>query len=130
MKNTDQNENGGLSMNPKKRRKPTKVTESITTPELPPVDSEVSHALANMLQNSIDKYAEVAEKQNRESREDFKSLEAVMTEFLDDYIIIGHTLDGQRVVIRYTATPGDLDKLTELCKKVLVRMMVQEQNGE
>jgi len=57
-------------------------------------------------------------------------LQPIVSEFLDDFLIIGHTLTGQRVVIRYTATPADLDKLTELSRKVLIRMMNQEENND
>lgn len=95
-----------------------------------PENDIISETLANILQNEINKYANVVDKYTKETRSDFECLQPIISEFLEDFIIIGHTLDGQRVVIRYTATPADLDKLTELCKKVLVRMLIQEQNGE
>jgi len=93
-------------------------------------DGEVRNAICNLIQNTVAKYSNMAENQLKDTRDDFESLQAIISEFLEDYIIIGHTLDGQRVVIRYTPTPADLDGLTELCKKVLVRMMIQEQSGQ
>lgn len=142
MKEHNSNKSDSFSDKPKKKRKPAKEINNIEFPDTPvvhaiPLESDnnlpdevkVSQALANILQNTINKYSEAAEKQLKEQREDFDSLQPIISEFLDDFLLIGHTIDGQRVVMRYTATPADLDKLTELCKKVLVRMMIQEQNG-
>ena len=93
-------------------------------------DGEARNAISNLIQNTVAKYSNLAENQLKDTRDDFESLQAIVSEFLEDYIIIGHTLDGQRVVIRYTPTPADSDGLTELCKKVFVRMMIQEQSGQ
>ena len=92
-------------------------------------EDAVSRMIAAMLKESIDKYGEAADKEFNDQREDFDSLQPIISEFLDDFIIIGHSIDGQRVVMRYTPTPASLDSLTELCKKVLVRMMIEEQGG-
>ena len=86
-------------------------------------------AIANIIQNSVDKFGKIANNQLKDTRTDFDCLQPIVSEFLEDFIIIGHTLEGQRVVMRYTSSPADMDKLTELCKKVLVRMMIQEQSG-
>ena len=143
MKEQDPNKSDSFSDKPKKKRKPTKTVDNEIKfhsipimPSMPPTpednlsdEMKIPQALANILQNTINKYSDVAEKQLKEQREDFDCLQPVISEFLDDFLLIGHTIDGQRVVMRYTATPADLDKLTELCKKVLVRMMIQEQNG-
>ena len=146
MKNTDPNKSGFFSGKPKKKRKTTKPIENIGSSNVPfvgipivpqttasvspePESAEVTQTLANILQNTINKYSESAEKTVKDTREDFDTLQPIISEFLDDFLLIGHTIDGQRVVMRYTATPADLDKLTELSKKVLIRMMIQEQNG-
>ena len=91
---------------------------------------ELKKTIANILKNSAEKYSEIAEKELKDTRDDFDALQPIVSEFLDDFIIIGHTLEGNRVVMRYTSTPADMDKFTELCKKVLVRMMIQEARGE
>lgn len=146
MKNTDSDKSGFFSGKPKKKRKTTKPVENIGSSDVPLVgipivpqttasvessteSAEMAQTLANILQNTINKYSDAAEKTVKETREDFDTLQPIISEFLDDFILIGHTIDGQRVVMRYTSTPADLDKLTELCKKVLIRMMIQEQNG-
>ena len=146
MKNTNSDKSDFFPGKPKRKRKSPKAIENIgpsdlsldRLPDSPitptsvapvPENAGMSQTLANILQNTINKYSEAAEKQTKDSREDFDTLQPIISEFLDDFILIGHTIDGQRVVMRYTSTPADLDKLTELCKKVLIRMMIQEQNG-
>lgn len=112
------------------REKGVPVDMQETDPSLVDIEEAMKQTIANIIQNSTNQYEKVAENQFKETRDDFECLQPIVSEFLDDFLIIGHTLDGQRVVIRYTKTPADMDKLTELCKKVLVRMMIAEQNGQ
>lgn len=102
---------------------------SPTQQSMTPEESEQIKTLNEIIQNSMQRYADIVDNQLRETRNDFENLRPIVSEYLDDFIIIGHTLEGERVVMRYTVTPADLDKLTELCKKVLIQMMIQEQNG-
>jgi hypothetical protein len=127
-----------LSSIPKKRgRKSIKdKTAPVATIGAPEMDHTLNtdkeameKAIANIIQNSVDKFGKIANNQLKDTRTDFDCLQPIVSEFLEDFIIIGHTLEGQRVVMRYTSSPADMDKLTELCKKVLVRMMIQEQSG-
>jgi hypothetical protein len=112
----------------KKESKPVKAKKTSTSNS--DENEETRAAIANLLQNTVEKYAEAADNQLKSTRDDFETLQSIISEFLEDYLVIGHTLDGQRVVIRYTSSPAALDGLTELSKKVLVRMMQQEQLGQ
>lgn len=94
------------------------------------INKELQQTLANIIQNGAKKYGDIANNQLKETRNDFEVLLPIVSEFLENFMIIGHSLDGQRVVARYTKNPAGIDALTELCKKVLVNMMIQEQNGE
>lgn len=123
----DMNSENG-SNKPKRKRKASKIQAP-----LPPSMEEESAAtqlISNLINSSIEKYNDIVEREAKEARDDFESLQPLISEYVDDFILIGHTLDGQRVVMRYAPTPADLDKLTELCKKVLVKMMIQESKGE
>lgn len=118
----------------KKSRKITK-TETIPDPSIKTTDEiedneKAREAITRLIKNSVEKYSGIADNQLKNTRDDFECLQGIVSEFLEDFMIIGHTLDGQRVVIRYTSTPAQLDSLTELCKKVLVRMMSLEQTGQ
>lgn len=120
---------------PIKSTKNRNVTASEANPIIPDKTKDISEevtkqVISNILKNGVEKYAKMADNQLKEPREDFETLQAIVSEFLEDFIIIGHTLEGQRVVIRYTASPAELDALTELSKKVLARMIIQEQLGE
>ena len=135
MKSDNLNNSDLVSNKPTKKL--SKASKNKTLLVEPPDNSSLinneeltKQTIANIIQNSVDKYTEIAANQLKDTRDDFDALQTITSEFLEDFIIIGHTLDGQRVVMRYTATPADLDKLTELCKKVLVRMMIQESHGE
>ena len=94
------------------------------------IDELLKKTIDNILQNGADKYADMANKHHRETRKDFDVLQPLVSEFLENFIIIGHTLDGERIVAQYTKNPAGLDGLTELCKKVLVQMMIQESHDE
>lgn len=130
-------DSSSLPEKPKKKRSRMikDKTASLEVPAVPaeeapmePMDEAVKQTLSNIVQNSVDKYIEPAYKDPyKEQRDDFQHLQPIISEFLDDFILIGHTLDGQRVVIRYTKTPADLDKLTELFRRVFMRMMAQDQ---
>ena len=117
----------------KKMSKTTKAKNISERSLTSPLDIEdgkkTREIITNLIKNSVEKYSEIANNQLKNTRDDFECLQGIISEFLEDFMIIGHTLDGQRVVIRYTSTPAQLDSLTELCKKILVRMMTQEQTG-
>ena len=119
------------------KKKSRKITKTETTPD-PSIkttdeiedNEKAREAITRLIKNSVEKYSGIVDNQLKNTRDDFECLQGIVSEFLEDFMIIGHTLDGQRVVIRYTSTPAQLDSLTELCKKVLVRMMSLEQTGQ
>lgn len=124
---------GSLPEKPKKKRSRIikETPASLEAPLIPspdtPVEETTQQTISNIVQNTVDKYVEPAHKDPyKEQRDDFQHLQPILSEFLDDFLLLGHTLDGQRVVIRYTKTPADLDKLTELFRRVFVRMMAQD----
>ncbi len=142
------NTSDSFSDKPRKVGRPKKKCSTVLVPvvatpktnlpsNLPPdltdnkeIDEVLKQTINNILQNGADKYTEMANKYHREARKDLELLQPIISEFLENFIVIGHTLDGERVVARYTKNPAGLDGLTELCKKVLVGMMIQESHGE
>jgi hypothetical protein len=104
--------------------------EKIPLEKTPMEETPIDKMLSQLIAGSVDKYSRVVDKQYQETRNDFDCLQPILTEFLDDFLIIGHTLEGQRLVMRYADSPIQLDALTELSKKVLVRMLMQEQSGD
>jgi hypothetical protein len=84
----------------------------------------------NILTKQVEKYKEIAEEELKDQRMDYICLQKVTSEFLTDYIIIGHNFEGQRVLIKTADTPAKIDSLNELCKKLLIHLMMQEQNTQ
>ena len=138
MKDTNMDKLDSLSDKPKRKNQktikskdtPLVIPESGADPALIETTEAMRQTVENIIKNSVNQYADIAEKQLKETRDDFDALQPIISEFLDEFMLIGHTLEGQRVVMRYTSTQADADKLSELCKKVLVRMMIQEQSGQ
>jgi hypothetical protein len=116
------------SASSKKKAKEKKIKCVETKPEshTNAIDDALKQKLADIINNKIEQYSDTIDIKKTTYREDFNCLQPIVSEFLDDFLIIGHSLDGQRVVIRYTATPGDLDKLTELSRRVFIRMLNQD----
>lgn len=118
-----------------KTKKPATVP---TTPDttLPSDDKQLikdtNKILNDLLKRAGDTeaYKEAAEKKFSKSKEDFEVLVNILREYLDDFVVIGHTLEDDRVVIRYAKTPGEEDKLNELSKKTLIQMLMAEDRGE
>lgn len=130
-----------------KKKEEQKVPENLLPPQIPlgaplttnhPIPSvanlpqssgEATDYTNKILNAAIKKYKDVVESDVAEFREDIGSLQHITSEFLDDFIIIGHTANKQRVVIRYARSPKDLDGLMQLSKKVLMRMIVEEETN-
>ena len=140
MNDMDSNKANSVPNKPKKRGHKTNKGSVLPVPISIPVPMPVtpmatpkaereqvmSTAITKALDITVNKYADAAAKHNKEQREDFDCLQPIISEFLDDFLLIGHTIDGQRVTMKYTSTPADVDKLTELCKKVFVKMMASD----
>ncbi len=77
----------------------------------------------NVLKNGYNRYNEIIEQERREYNDDIDALQATVGEFLNDFIIIGHTPDDRRMIVRYSPTPKDYDALKELSRECLIRML-------
>jgi hypothetical protein len=111
---------------------PTEKIPMENTPmeNTPMEETAIEEMLSQLIAGSVHKYSHDTNKQFQDAREDYNCLQPILTEFLDDFLIIGHTPVGQRLVMRHAESPVQLDALTELSKKVLVRMLMQEQSGD
>lgn len=125
----DENAN---SLDNTSKKKPKKAKATKVDPNVAPtsVDDALKQKLTDIINNKIEQYSDTIDIKKTTRREDFNCLQPIVSEFLDDFLIIGHSLDGQRVVIRYTATPGDLDKLTELSRRVFIKMLSQDARND
>lgn len=58
--------------------------------------------------------------QKKEGQEDYKILYMNISEFLESFITIGYTFDGQRVLIQHYPSPRDRDAMMEFLKNVFI----------
>ena len=103
---------------------PLSTLAPINSAQLTEIGTDADTALLNnLLQSSIDQYQATVDKQLKVIKQDISTLENVLAEYLDDYIVIGHTLNSERVVIRYASNPKDYDALRELSREYLIRLV-------
>ena len=83
-------------------------------------DSEYMNGL---LENSMEKYRDVVKREMQDYPENLDGLQAVVSEYLDDFIILGHTPDDSRIILRYAPTPKGYDALKDLVRNYLVKIV-------
>ena len=64
--------------------------------------------------------AENTRKRNLENLRDYATLEQVVTEFMDTFLLIGYNLEGQRVLIQKCSNSRDQDALVELVRNITI----------
>lgn len=88
-------------------------------------ESTESKVIKQILRESVEQYQAIVEKQNRPAEKDVTKIEGFLCEYFDDYLIIGHTPNEERVVLRYASTIKDFDALNELVKQVCFKIMAE-----
>lgn len=91
--------------------------------------SESSETMNDLLSVGFDRYRQLVNDEYVELNQNVESLEGIVNEFLNDFLIVGHTVLGQRVVIRSAKNPRDYDALTDLMKRTIMKMFMEEQGG-
>lgn len=120
--NSKQNDKNKLPVPPgiqKRRGRPCKTDVNIDS---------VSN-VESTLNLAFNKYKTVANEEFVEINSNIDNLQNMVTEYLTDFMIIGHTILGQRVVIRFAKNSKDYDALADLTKKTIIRMFIEEQQG-
>ena len=113
-------------------KKPDPVPTNIPIPPKPravitssiPKENEV--VTSQVLNNSLEKYKTIANEEFLDYKGNIDSLQSMISEYLTDFIVIGHTVLGQRVFFRTAKTAKEMDALIELFKKTFVKTMSEE----
>lgn len=82
------------------------------------------------ISKSISEYKQRVIKKAVSSQEDIDALQAILLEHLDDFLIIGHTVDERRVIMRYAPSPVRYDGLNELSRQYLIATLMNPELGE
>ena len=99
----------------------TKAPAPTPTPEIvakiKPLTVEESKMFLRQINDFLDKKKT---SQKKENQEDYKILHMNISEFLESFITIGYTFDGQRVLIQHYPSPRDRDAMMEFLKNVFI----------
>ena len=107
-----------------KPRKKKKQDTTVPVASSKPMETEDLQFINETLARSFDRYHQTVEREMRDYNDDADALQTTVREFLDDFIIIGHTIDERRIVVRYAPTPKGYDSLKELSREYLMRMFM------
>lgn len=95
---------------------------------IPSPDNSLPPAEHDMLQKLINSSASKKLKPSRTRtvssvQDDANKIHAHLTEYFDDFILIGHTVSGERVVIQYAPTSQKADAIKQAMGEVLHRLV-------
>lgn len=110
-----------------KKRAAKKVTpKKIVNDVVPAEPTEDQEFINDLLQNSIDQYKKLVDREASDYRDELGQLQNQITEYMDDFVLIGHTVNEKRVVMRYAPSPRGYDGLKELTREYLMRMVMND----
>jgi hypothetical protein len=114
------------SNNKKRTKKPQQI--SSTTPTLSSMDKiedtekKLYDALNSVeLKRSMDKWLKTNEGKNSVIIRDLTILKGIIEEYLNSFIVMGYTLEGERVILQSYNSPKDKDALMEFLKNVFIQ---------
>jgi hypothetical protein len=78
------------------------------------------------LQKALDKWLKQNIQENKIMSRDLTLLKSIISEYLDSYLLLGYSMEGQRIVIQSFNTAKDKDALMEFLKNIFIQ---QQQNN-
>lgn len=73
------------------------------------------------LKKSMDKWLKTAEGRQATVLRDLSILKGINEEYLDSFLLLGYTIDGERTVIQSYKSPKDKDALMEFLKIIFLQ---------
>ena len=77
------------------------------------------------LKKSMDRWLKTNEGQNSITMRDLTILKGINEEYLNSFIILGYTMEDERVVIQSYKNPKDKDAMMEFLKNVFIQQCQQ-----
>lgn len=77
------------------------------------------------LKKSMDRWLKTNEGKNSITMRDLTILKGINEEYLNSFIILGYTMDDERVVIQSYKNPKDKDAMMEFLKNVFIQQCQQ-----
>ena len=97
-----------------------KIPAPTPTPEVVAQIKPLTAEESKMFLRQINEFLNKKQPQKREGQEDYKILHMNISEFLESFITIGYTFEGQRVLIQHYPSPRDRDAMMEFLKNVFI----------
>jgi hypothetical protein len=90
--------------------------------KLKELQNKVYDAINNLeLQKSMDKFLRQEAHSVQVNKRDFNMLKDHITEYLDSYLLLGYTMNGDRIVIQTFKTAKDRDAIVEFLKTIFIK---------
>jgi hypothetical protein len=106
-------------------------SRKINDDDIVEIQKKVFDAVHNLeLQKSLDKMLRQNIQEDQIVRRDFSILKDSITEYLDSFMVLGYTLDGERIVIQSFKTPKDKDAIVEFMKNIFLKQQNENFFGE
>lgn len=98
--------------------------------KLTPVENTKELTLDNIhnveLEKALNKWLKDNVQENKIISRDLTLLKSIISEYLDSYLLLGYSMEGQRIVIQSFNTAKDKDALMEFLKNIFIQ---QQQNN-
>lgn len=105
--------------------------KKISDENLIDLQKKVFDAVHNLeLQRSLDKMLKQHVHENQIIKRDFSILKDAITEYLDSFLVLGYSLDGDRIVIQHFKSPKDKDAIVEFMKNIFLKQQNENFFGE
>jgi hypothetical protein len=111
-----------------RKKTPQKNT---ATPKLSSTNEEIQmNAIADKifneinnkeLQKSLDRWLKENQTQNAITMRDLGLLKAIITEYLDTFILFGYNLEGERIILQHYMKAKDRDAIMEFLKTIFIK---------
>lgn len=88
-----------------------------------PMDPEIKE----MIKHALENYRTDITKARKMRDTEMKAMEAVVSEFMKNFIIIGYDLAGEKIQMMHALTPQEYDSLIECARGSLLTLMIKAQ---
>lgn len=100
----------------------TSETSAIPLQEVDNIEKKLYDTLNTLeLKKSMDRWLKTNEGRNATIIRDLSILKSINEEYLDSFLVLGYTLEGERVILQSYSNPKDKDALMEFLKVVFIQ---------
>lgn len=93
------------------------------------IDSNLDNIINSLLIKHMSEQMSVEKELNKEYKKDLNTLAPILSEFLDNYILIGHDVLGNEVMYYFAKSQNDKNAVYKLFMDTFMRIMSQNNNG-